>query len=71
MGRLACARSASANHVAAYALVSSRPRSHTTAGGLFLMRLQFPDQYPDKAPRVKFISEVRRARASTPFHAAH
>ena len=27
-------------------------------GGLFLLRLQFPDQYPDKAPRVKFISEM-------------
>ena len=27
-------------------------------GGLFLLRLQFPDQYPDKAPRVKFVSEM-------------
>lgn len=28
------------------------------SGGLFLLRLQFPDQYPDKAPRVKFVSEM-------------
>ena len=27
-------------------------------GGIFTLRLQFPDQYPDKAPRVKFTTEM-------------
>ena len=32
-------------------------------GGIFSMRLTFPEQYPDKPPRVRFTSEmVRGAR---------
>jgi ubiquitin-conjugating enzyme E2 A len=27
-------------------------------GGIFAMRLQFPDQYPDKPPRVRFLTEM-------------
>jgi len=34
------------------------PRSTPPAGGIYLLRLQFPDQYPDKPPRVKFVSEM-------------
>lgn len=28
------------------------------AGGIYQIRLQFPDQYPDKAPRVRFTTEM-------------
>ena len=27
-------------------------------GGIYKLRLQFPDQYPDKPPRVRFLSEM-------------
>ena len=27
-------------------------------GGIYTLRLQFPDQYPDKPPRVRFITEM-------------
>jgi ubiquitin-conjugating enzyme E2 A len=27
-------------------------------GGIFQLKLQFPDQYPDKPPRVRFVSEM-------------
>lgn len=27
-------------------------------GGIYQVRLQFPDQYPEKAPRVRFITEM-------------
>lgn len=27
-------------------------------GGIFTLRLQFPDQYPDKPPRVRFLTEM-------------
>ena len=27
-------------------------------GGIYTLRLQFPDQYPDKAPRVRFLTEM-------------
>ena len=27
-------------------------------GGIYSLRLQFPDQYPDKAPRVRFVTEM-------------
>ena len=46
-------------------------------GGIFSMRLTFPDQYPDKPPRVRFTSEMVRDRcccrappsAAVPFNA--
>ena len=28
------------------------------AGGIYQIRLQFPDQYPEKPPRVKFVTEM-------------
>lgn len=27
-------------------------------GGIFQLRVQFPDQYPEKPPRVRFVTEV-------------
>ena len=27
-------------------------------GGIYSLKLQFPDQYPDKAPRVRFVTEM-------------
>ena len=27
-------------------------------GGIFQIRVQFPDQYPEKPPRVRFITEM-------------
>ena len=35
-------------------------------GGIFSMRLTFPEQYPDKPPRVRFTSEMVRTPARTP-----
>jgi ubiquitin-conjugating enzyme E2 A len=32
-------------------------------GGIFSMRMTFPEQYPDKPPRVRFTSEMVRAAA--------
>lgn len=29
-----------------------------TAGGIFGLRLQFPDQYPDKPPKIRFICDI-------------
>ena len=29
-----------------------------TAGGIYSVRLQFPDQYPEKPPRVRFLTEM-------------
>jgi ubiquitin-conjugating enzyme E2 A len=28
------------------------------AGGIYQLRIQFPDQYPEKPPRVRFITEM-------------
>ena len=28
------------------------------AGGIYQIRLQFPDQYPEKPPKVKFVTEM-------------
>lgn len=33
-------------------------------GGIYSMRLTFTDQYPDKPPRIRFTSEMVRARCS-------
>ena len=29
-----------------------------TAGGIYQLRVQFPDSYPDKPPKVRFVSEM-------------
>jgi hypothetical protein len=34
------------------------PRRPSPAGGIYQIRLQFPDQYPEKAPRVRFVTEM-------------
>ena len=34
------------------------PRAPTFVGGIYQLRLQFPDQYPEKAPRVRFVTEM-------------
>ena len=39
-------------------------------GGIYAMRLTFPEQYPDKPPRVRFTSEMVRAQ-SDPTPPAH
>ena len=36
-------------------------------GGIFSMRLTFPEQYPDKPPRVRFTSEMVRGMGSNFF----
>ena len=36
---------------------ADRPAPHL-AGGIYQIRIQFPDQYPEKPPRVRFITEM-------------
>lgn len=31
---------------------------HHHAGGIFQLRIQFPDQYPDKPPKIRFVTEM-------------
>ena len=39
-------------------LATHRPRTRLPAGGIYQLRITFPDQYPSKPPRVRFISEM-------------
>lgn len=34
------------------------PSRHPLPGGIFSLRLQFPDQYPSKPPRIRFTSSM-------------
>lgn len=40
------------------ALTLGRFSDSPFAGGIFTLRLQFPDQYPDKPPRVRFTCDM-------------
>ena len=39
-------------------------------GGIFSMRLTFPEQYPDKPPRIRFTSEMVRGSGSKKIRVA-
>ena len=46
------------------------PDDTSWEGGIYTMRLMFTEQYPDKPPRVRFTSEMARARLARAGQAA-